>query len=257
MKNHLILIDTAKCIGCGLCREDCPAGNIAMVQGKAVIQKQGCIQCGHCVAICPKGAVFMEGFDDEPVELMGGQPKVDPDSLLNALRARRSIRKFQNKPIDGDTMAKIIEAGRWTPTAKNAQGVSYIVLQQGLRKYEALAVAFFKKLVPWVKPFYPAAKRIAIDDNFFFKKAPAALLIVADNKVDGALAASNMALMAEGLGLGVLYSGFFTIAANYSPALRRALGLKASQVATTLVLGHPAVSYARTAPKERPTVRPL
>ena len=59
-------------------------------------------------------------------------------------------------------------------------------------------------------------------------------------------------------GLGVLYSGFFSMAANWSRPLRRLLGLKRKERAvTTLVLGYSAVNYRRTAQKERASVRQL
>ena len=76
------------------------------------------------------------------------------------------------------------------------------------------------------------------------------------SKVDGALAASNMELMAQAQGLGVLYSGFFTLAANHSAAVRRELGLNRKEKAvTTLVVGYPAVVYQRTAQREKVSAR--
>jgi len=75
--------------------------------------------------------------------------------------------------------------------------------------------------------------------------------VIARGDIDGALAASNMELMAQAHGLGVLYSGFFTMAARLSRGLRRELGLGRKQkVVPALVLGDPAVRYRRTAPKE-------
>ncbi|MEO3346428.1 hypothetical protein [Romboutsia sp. 1001216sp1] len=45
-------------------------------------------------------------------------------------------------------------------------------------------------------------------------------MVATKDKVSGSLAASNMALMAEPYGLGVLYSGFFTTVVNYSAKLK-------------------------------------
>ena len=97
---HEVLIDEARCIGCGLCREDCPAANIVVEQGKAAVISQDCLMCGHCVAICPQAAVTMTGFEEEPRELDAGAPTaLDPDRLQQALGARRSIRRFADRPF--------------------------------------------------------------------------------------------------------------------------------------------------------------
>lgn len=255
-RNHTVCIDTNACIGCGLCRKDCPANNIAVQNGKATVLNRHCIQCGHCVAICPKGAVSMTGFDEPPHE-WDTPASLNPNELQKAIQSRRSIRHFKNKPVPPDILERIIEAGRWTPTAKNAQDVSYLVLGEGRKIYETLAVRFFKKLKPLAGLVYPAARSLAIDDDFFLKKAPCALIVLSKNHMNGALAAANMALMAEACGLGVLYSGFFTIAANHSRSLRKALGLKGKNAVATLVLGYPDVAYRRTAQKEKAHIRYL
>ena len=222
---HEVLIDEARCIGCGLCREDCPAANIVVEQGKAAVISQDCLMCGHCVAICPQAAVTMTGFEEEPRELDAGAPTaLDPDRLQQALGARRSIRRFADRPVPDDVFARIVEAR---------------------------AVRLFRRVMPIVRLTSSMARRTSIDDRFFFKGAPAVIVVIARGDIDGALAASNMELMAQAHGLGVLYSGFFTMAARLSRGLRRELGLGRKQkVVTALVLGYPAVRYRRTAPKE-------
>lgn len=255
MREHKIKINPHVCIGCGLCVKDCPANNLVVTDQKAVLQSQDCIKCGHCVAICPKAAVSMSGFDEPPLE-WEAQPHIDAGQLLQALQARRSIRQFTKQPVTQDVVDKMIEAGRWTPTAKNATSVSYLVLQKEKDRAEALAVRFFRKSMPLARLFYPAAKGRTIDDAFFFKGAPLVISIVSKDKVSASLAASNMALMAESQGLGVLYSGFFSMAVNLSAPLRKALGLgRQEKVVTTLVLGYPAVTYHRTSQKDQAFVR--
>ena len=64
--------------------------------------------------------------------------------------------------------------------------------------------------------------------------------------------------MAESYGLGVLYSGFFTVVANRSSKLKKELNLKhGDNVVTTLVIGYPDVKYRRSAQKETANVRYL
>lgn len=45
----------------------------------------------------------------------------------NPIYTRRSIRKFQDKPVDRDLLLKIIEAGRAAPSAKNRQPWKFLV----------------------------------------------------------------------------------------------------------------------------------
>lgn len=249
-KQHLIEVNNNLCIGCGLCKNDCPVNNIIIEDKKSIIKTQECLKCGHCVAICPKYAIMMTGFDDEPIEF-AKQPTVDSDELLMALKAKRSIRKFKDKEISKDIIEQIIQAGRFTPSAKNSQDVSYIVLEENKGKYEKIAINMFRKINPIVGLFMKDAKEVTIDDNFFFKKAPTVILVVAKNEVNGSLAASNMSLMAESFGLGVLYSGFFTEVVKYSKKLQKLLNLKSKgRVVATLVIGYPDVRYRRTTQKE-------
>lgn len=65
-----------------------------------------------------------------------------------------------------------------------------------------------------------------------------------------------MELMAEACGLGVLYSGFFSMAVNRSRFLRKKLGLRrGNKAVTTLVLGYSDVTYHRTVQKEPASVQ--
>ncbi|NFV11683.1 4Fe-4S dicluster domain-containing protein [Clostridium sporogenes] len=257
MKEHIIQVDKSLCIGCGLCISDCPVNNIIIKEKKAVIKNQECIKCGHCEAICPKAAVTLTGFSEKTMEI-AEKTTLNPRDLLIALKTRRTIRQFKNREVSLEIIQQIIKAGRVTPSAKNTQNVSYIVLGKDKGKYEEVAVKFFRKIQGFAKLWMKGAKEVTIDDNFFFKKAPIAIMVVTKDKVSGSLAASNMALMAESYGLGVLYSGFFTVVANYSKKLRRILNLKhGDHVVTTLVIGYPNVKYRRTAKKEEAVVRYL
>lgn len=257
MKKHEIVIDKEKCIGCGLCTKDCVAHNITIENGKANIISNDCIMCGHCVATCPKRAVSISGYETEPVN-KEQHTSLNPDDVMNVIRFRRTTRQFQNKPIPQEVMDQILEAGRLTHTAKNMQDVSYIVLNKEKERVEEYAINLFRKMKPIVGIFSPMVRRNQIVDHFFFFEAPIVIVITAKEKVNGVLAAQNMEFVAEANGLGVLFSGYFTIAANISLKIKKILGIsKGKKVVTTLVLGYPKIKYQRSVQREKLDVKYL
>lgn len=46
-----------QCVGCGVCRDTCPAHAIVIVNRKAKIDRKACICCFCCQEFCPKGAM--------------------------------------------------------------------------------------------------------------------------------------------------------------------------------------------------------
>ena len=257
MAHHQVLIDPSQCVGCGLCVKDCVGGNLTLKDGKAVLRRDTCIFCGHCEAICPQKAVTLTGFRDEPEEF-DLQPRLDPDLLLRAIKSRRTVRQFTSAPVSQAVLHQILEAGRFAPTGVNAQDIVYVVLDKKKDELEARAADRFRKLLRVGKLFASPLKGMELDDRFFFKGAPLAIVIASKSSVNASIAAENMAFMAEAHGLGVLYSGFFTICANRFGSIRKELTLpKGYKVVTTLVLGYPAVQYRRTARREPPRVKTL
>lgn len=255
---HKVQIDTEKCVGCGNCVKDCPGHALEMEDGKARMKNPLCISCAHCVAICPVHAVSMSGFPEEPEEISGNGNQLEAGEVVDAIKNRRSIRQYKSDPISKEVMKQIIEAGRWTATARNTQGVSYIILQKNIKGYEKLAVQGFRKLKGVIQKVYKPLASMEITEDFFFFGAPAAIILMSDNKIDAGLAAANMTLVAEANGLGTLYSGFFTIAVNKFAKLRKALKLsKKEKAAITIVLGYPDVKYHRTALREKARVKIL
>lgn len=47
----------SECVGCGLCKNVCPAKAIEIIEKKARIDKSKCIRCFCCQEFCPKGAL--------------------------------------------------------------------------------------------------------------------------------------------------------------------------------------------------------
>lgn len=255
MEQHSVIIDTDKCIGCGLCSKVCAAHNLGINHNKAFTRMNDCIMCGQCSAVCPKKAISVIGFGKDQIEKTE-DIQLNPDHVLNTIRFRRSIRSFKETEISKEIIGQILEAGRLTHTAKNMQDVSFVVLNKEKDRIEKMAVKMFKAFKPIADLFSPMSRNNRIDDNFFFFNAPVVIVILAKDKTNGILAAQNMEFVAEAHGLGVLYSGFFTMAANASQKIKKAIAVpKGKRVAMTLVLGYPNVKFMRSTPHKELEVR--
>ena len=230
-----ILINEEKCIGCELCVKDCPSSYLYVENGKAHTNTGGCLECGHCYAICPQGAIRLLNYDckDEAVVPMTELPS---DTLLAAMKSRRTVRQFTDQAVEAEKVQKILEAGRYSPTGGNSQNVSYTILGSRQNEAEAICVDLFRKGTSLPRRSKAFAERFNITDNFFFKGAPLVILVSSRSSVDAGLASAYMEIMAESLGLGVLYSGFFVMCSRISRKLRKLIRLpKGHKVVTCMV----------------------
>lgn len=253
-----INVNKDDCIGCSICVNDCPHHAIILNDKKAEMVLQNCLECGHCVAICPKNAISMDGYDmNEVLEYDSDKFAVKSDSLLNSIKFRRSIRKYKKIDVASEMVEKIIEAGRFTPSGSNKQSIRYAVVEHPENNIEKDAVKTFLKLKMitdivgrFVKLPYDT-KKYKIGEGFFFHGAPAVILVISDDTVDAAMASTNMGTMAESLGLGVLYVGFFVIAAKMNRSIREKFKLKGKEkVVAAIAIGYSDIIYRRTVPRK-------
>jgi nitroreductase len=49
--------------------------------------------------------------------------------VFECIRNRRAVRFFTDKPVPDDVLEKILDAGRWAPTAANGQGLEFVVVK--------------------------------------------------------------------------------------------------------------------------------
>ena len=118
---------------------------------------------------------------------------IDPKNLLEFLKNRRSIRKYQDKPIPDKDINMILEAGRYCCSASNKQPWQFIVIKN-------------RELISELSNFAIYGK--------FIKKAPIIIAIVGKIKEnpnwyiqDTSLASMSMILMAWSLGIGTCWIG--------------------------------------------------
>ena len=142
-------------------------------------------------------------------------------NLLDDLRDRRSVRKYQTRPVPEELIRKVLEVAGWAPSAHNAQPWRFVVLadpQVKRRMAEAMAKAWAADAAKDGLSIEPEKFRIRVER---FTDAPA--LVLACFSMDGmavfpdqrreelerdlalqslAAAMENLLLAAHSLGLG-------------------------------------------------------
>lgn len=125
--------------------------------------------------------------------------------IYNAIISRRTIRKFQQKPIKLSILKKIVNAGRLAPSAGNLQPLEYVIAVD-----DALRERIFPNL-RW-------AAYIAPEGNPKNNERPVAYIIILVNKeisfgsffkYDVGASAENITLAALEEGIGCCWIGSF------------------------------------------------
>jgi len=150
--------------------------------------------------------------------------------VFEAIKGRRSIRKYTEDPVSEDLIVKILEAGRWAPSAGNSQPWNFIILRnEDVRRRVADAATHGK----------------------FLADAPVGIAVVIDPRAsthpaqDGAIATQNMLLAAQALGLGACWIGSYN--SVYEEKVKEILSIpKDKRVLSIISVGFPAESPTKT-----------
>lgn len=146
--------------------------------------------------------------------------------LMEAIRARRSIRRFLEKPVEEEKILAVLDSGRLAPSARNMQDWRFIVVRDQATR-QKLAVA---------------AK-----DQQFVAQAPAVIAACGTSNyimtcgqptyaIDVTIALDHMTLAAASLGLGTCWIGAF-----YEDQAKKILGVPDDvRIVALMPLGYPA-----------------
>lgn len=171
--------------------------------------------------------------------------------VLELLRRRRSVRKYNFEPVTEAELAAVLEAGRWAPTGGNSQTVHFTVLlnekvRSELRARVQSAFARMEPAEDLYQSIRASIKASRLGLYAFDYKAPV-LIVVSNLRIypnamaDSACALQNMMLEAESLGLGSCWINqlHWLDETGSVRGYLEALGIPASEtICGALALGH-------------------
>jgi len=147
--------------------------------------------------------------------------------VIDAIRTRRSIRSYQDRPVEEDKLTRTLEAGRLAPSAKNLQEWRYVVVRD---------------------PDLRAKLADAANGQKFVGEAPVVLVACAQTDghqmscgersypIDVAISLDHISLKAVEEGLGTCWIGAFD-----QEAVKKLLGVPDEiRVVELMPLGYPA-----------------
>lgn len=275
-----------------------------------------CIACHNCEAICPHDALKFPKFYQVnegrwatdftiPKDSQGSpNPFQEPEApayenlapritaVEDVIYRRRSNRVFKPDQIPAEMIHRMLEAGRFAPSAGNCQPWQFVVVRdrallddisaactktltmvskiyQGKDPFRQMvknSLAFFKPdsidQRPMVAIQALTLPKFGQKDLDVFFHAPTVIYVLV-NKMgiskpifSTGMCCQNMVLAAHAMGLGTCYSGFGAEPVNLNPLLKAKLGITwpYDNVATTICVGFPAVPIDKPVCREYPKV---
>ncbi len=186
--------------------------------------------------------------------------KLMTNSVIEAIRNRRSVRIYEQKPIPRDIINTIIEAGNQAPftSVTRSQPWRFVVVENPEFKQKLFQTAFpfWKNATDGMKGSHPELYEMAtclydaMDEpkDVIYYNAPVIIFVIgpaAGGAISCALACENMMIAAASFGLGSCYTGFGAMVKGNAEVVA-ALELKENeQIYGPILLG-----YSRINPSE-------
>ncbi len=263
---------TDRCIHCDHCAAICPTLAITVAGVSA-----------EAVALSTVTTADSADSADSPPKA----PSVA--ELVRLMRSRRSCRMYRDKPMDRAVLEDLVRIGITAPSGTNSQAWTFTLLptRKAMQRFGELTARFFRQL-NFLARLPPArlASRIfsgdtlgqyyrenyervteALDDydrtgrDLLFHGAPAAIFIggTPDGttpREDALLAAQNILLAAQAMGLGTCLVGYAVEALANDPRIKHDMGIPPNErVYAVIAVGHPKAPWKRPAGRRAITPR--
>lgn len=186
------------------------------------------------------------------------------NEVMKTILHRRAIRRFEKEQIEDEQLQQILQAGLYAPSAGGRQGVLFVVCQdqavnERLGKIKrANSKPKMATATSYVSKEQPSIADDATLTNAFYD-APTVIIMFAPKNFlfaveDCAVAAENMMLAADSLGIGSCYigAGWTAFADPYGQEILKEWGIRTDYYGVMqLLLGYPRKGDNHPTPKPR------
>jgi nitroreductase len=146
--------------------------------------------------------------------------------VFEAIKKRRSVRSYLDKPVEEEKLSEILEAARLAPSASNRQEWRFVVVRDKTKKKELSIAAKGQKFLEEA-PIVIAC--LAVTDNHIMTCGQPCY------PIDVAIAIDHITLAAVSLGVGTCWIGAF-----YEEEVKKILDIpKEIKVVELLCIGYP------------------
>lgn len=274
-------IDRKSCIKCEACDRSCPVGLFELKDGGMHFKDEAddrCILCGHCIAACPPDVIAIDALPKESFPTLS-DAQASPGQLQELMDGRRSIRAFEDRPVEREKLKRIIEAVSTVPVGcgGNPHPVTVIDGREKLAAMLPSIIEFYRKFLRGMhSPIFKHVLRFMLGKNRYIGLrnflplvgrlieyydatgndgitwgAPVLMIFHAPRQKitaepDPVIACTYAMLAAHAEGLGSTMIGMVPSYLNQNAQEKKRLGIPSSNdVVLTLIVGYPKGKYVR------------
>ncbi|MBN1541621.1 nitroreductase family protein [candidate division KSB1 bacterium] len=131
-------------------------------------------------------------------------------SLIDLIRARRSTRRFQNRPVPRELLVRCVEAARLAPSAENSQPWRFIIVDDAdlLQELRKNAFSGFFRPTRWASAA-PVLVVLCARPDIVAGRLARGVTGTHFSHIDLGIAGTHFCLQAQELGLGTCWIGWF------------------------------------------------
>ena len=150
------IINQEKCIRCKLCIEVCPVNMIGINKNGVVNflpdRAKICLECGQCMNVCPTDAIKIAKYNYEDNFLKLPENNVDYKKYIDFISTRRSIRNFNEKPVEKEVIEKILASLNFAPYGAEPNKVEITVInnRDKIEKTLPAIEKFLDNIIKWI-----------------------------------------------------------------------------------------------------------